>query len=441
MTDNVSVFLLISTSTRRIMKLSFTACLVAAMLVPHVASAQDTAAATDKPAKKKAEKVAKKKDNPVAFDAGPLKANLTARFSGDMRTAGDDLAVDGTDLTVPSRRLGVSGSISKRITFEVERDFAKTRDEWRDAYVDVRALKAVQFKTGRFKVPFGREELTGETNLDFVRRSLLGKRLSPGRDTGVMVHGKLLGKAVEYNAGYFAGDGDNSATSTTSAGSHALAARAVVAPFGKAHPLFRKLEFGADAVRSDVQDQLGLRAKTVFSDTVFFNHVFVNGRRLRLGGDAEWEYGPASASGELVAASEERNGMGFGSTDLPGVHASGWYAAATWAVTGETKHGWITPRRDLFSGGVGAIELAARTEALRFDDVFYAGSALGLTAPADLTGNADRATTLGINWYLNRFVRVQSNIVFESVRDPRRSPAPVASGRFTNAVFRIEFVL
>ena len=46
-------------------------------------------------------------------------------------------------------------------------------------------LWRLELKTGRFKVPFGREELIGGTNLDFVRRSLIAKYLAPGRDTGV----------------------------------------------------------------------------------------------------------------------------------------------------------------------------------------------------------------------------------------------------------------
>ena len=37
---------------------------------------------------------------------------------------------------------------------------------------------------------------------------------------------------------------------------------------------------------------------------------------------------------------------------------------------------------------------------------------------------ADRAFTFGINWYLNRYVKVQANVVRESFSDAERSPTP-----------------
>jgi hypothetical protein len=52
--------------------------------------------------------------------------------------------------------------------------------------------KAIRVRAGRFKVPFSLEETTGVKHLDFVDRSLAATQLAPGRDVGVMAHGRVV---------------------------------------------------------------------------------------------------------------------------------------------------------------------------------------------------------------------------------------------------------
>jgi len=42
---------------------------------------------------------------------------------------------------------------------------------------------------------------------------------------------------------------------------------------------------------------------------------------------------------------------------------------------------------------------------------------------------------------LNRYVKVQGDLIRETIADPPRSPAPSASGRFTSFVLRFQFRL
>ena len=76
--------------------------------------------------------------------------------------------------------------------------------EWRDVYLDYRQFKPVQVRAGIFKLPFGLDENTSATNLDFIYRSQISSRLAPGRDRGVSVHGRVLKNVVSYEAGVFA---------------------------------------------------------------------------------------------------------------------------------------------------------------------------------------------------------------------------------------------
>ncbi len=86
------------------------------------------------------------------------------------------------------------------------------------------------------------------------------------------------------------------------------------------------------------------------------------------GADARVQAGPFSLWGEFLETREQRQGQGPTLVDLPEVRGDGWSATATWLVTGEKKTRTIRPDRSLF-GGPGAVELAARYEELRFDDV------------------------------------------------------------------------
>jgi phosphate-selective porin OprO and OprP len=257
-----------------------------------------------------------------------------------------------------------------------------------------------------------------------------------------MVHGQLAKRLAGYQFGYFTKDGDNGRTNSTEGGHDAFAARFVVKPFERlsSAPL-APLQVGIATTGSSLDEQLGLRGRTVLGDGIFFDRVYVNGRRNRLGLEAEWTKGPVSLSTEYVTVSDERKGMGFGGVDLPDVHSSAWYVAGTWSLTGETKHGRLEARRELPGGGFGAVELALRVEALRFDDIAYPGSAFGFPNPASLPSNADRVTTVGVNWYLNRYLKIQTNFVIESIEDPQRSPAPASGGRFVSGVVRLQLAL
>ncbi|PYR52328.1 MAG: hypothetical protein DMF95_06660 [Acidobacteria bacterium] len=393
----------------------------------------------------------KSRKHPAVHVGDALTLDVTGRIETDARLATRAIGLDQPQLEWQDRRIGIKGTAYRKVTFELARELGKDFEEstglsektaWRDAYVNVRVTKAFNVEAGHFKLPFGYEELTGETNLDFAYRSLAARVLSPGRDPGIMTHGRLFGRRVEYQAGYFTRDGSNARTNLTEGGHDAFAARVVVMPFAADQPrAIDSLQVGIAAADSRLENQLGIRGRTALGDGVFFDRLYVNGRRRRIGLEAAWANGPVSLSSEYITFSDERKGMGFSAEDLPGIGAQAWYVAGTWSLTGERKHGRLEPRHDVGRGGIGAFELAARVEALRFSSVSYPGLPFGFPSGVKLGTNADHVTTIGVNWYVNRYVKLQNNIIFESVEDAGRSPAPSAGGRFTSAVFRIQFRL
>ena len=54
--------------------------------------------------------------------------------------------------------------------------------------------------------------------------------------------------------------------------------------------------------------------------------------------------------------------------------------------------------------------------------------------------SGDRAVTIGVNWTLNRFVRIQLNGIREHVEDVERNPVPNTTA-FWSRVLRFQFVL
>jgi len=264
---------------------------------------------------------------------------VRGRLAGTVQSPTHDRGTTLPDPGWQTRRLQIEGTLFKRLDFEVSREFGEALEPERDLFANLRVRRAFEVRAGQFKMPFGRDALTGGANLDFVYRSLAGRLLAPGRDLGVMAHGRVAGRRVLYQAGYFQKDGDNARTAQTRGGTDAFAGRLVVTPLAASGGALAGLQFGAALVTSQLDDQLGLRGRTVFGEGVFFDRVFVNGQRLRRGLEAAWGLGPVSLTWEHMKVSDQRTGMGAGDGDLPDVAATGWYVAGTWVLTGESKDG------------------------------------------------------------------------------------------------------
>ena len=76
-------------------------------------------------------------------------------------------------------------------------------------FVNWTTFDAFSVKGGRFKMPFGLEQTTSVSDLDFAYRTLGSVKIAPGRDIGVMAHGELFSGSLVYEAGVFDDDGDN----------------------------------------------------------------------------------------------------------------------------------------------------------------------------------------------------------------------------------------
>jgi phosphate-selective porin OprO/OprP len=385
---------------------------------------------------------------PPSLRVGEFRADLRVRFHFDVRGLDTD-PVGKDDFIWRRARLALEGRIYDDLEYEVDTELRNPDHPWRDVFLNYRRFNEAEFQAGKFKVPFGRDQLTSVFNNSFVSRSLIGAQLTPGRDIGGMVHGRLGGGKVNYSGGWFQHDGDNVQFSEDLEENEfeeapvdgMVAGRIELAPWEATRGLARRVHFGFDTTIGDVAPGLfGMRGRMT-DGFVFFDPVYVSGRRLRLGVDGLWTPGPFAVQGEYNRVSDERNGQGLGDVDLPNVIAEGWYLSGTWLITGEQKAGGVEPSHPFPHRGAGAFEVVARFEEMRFSSAGDGGEP-EFTNPraANIKPNRDRALTLGGNWYLNRFGRIAFNMVRESIQDPLRSPLPDRT-TFWSGTLRLQFVM
>jgi phosphate-selective porin len=150
--------------------------------------------------------------------------------------------------------------------------------------------------------------------------------------------------------------------------------------------------------------------------------------------------GPASVRGEYMYATDDRLRQGLRDRNLPDARYRAWWVAGTYLVTKDTKERPVRPHTDLFRGGFGAVELAARYERIRFDSVGGEDEPFRHPRAETILPNGDRVLTLGVNWILNRWVTLQVNAIREEIEDPERNPAP-NGGAFWSRVVRFQLAL
>jgi phosphate-selective porin len=395
------------------------------------------------------------KEHPSVRGGKWLRVDFGMKVQEDKLNPGDDPG-NFDDVRLSRARVGVDGELFQVLQFSVERELTSSGDvklnaksqktPWRDVYGELKIADGLQIRGGRFKVPFSLDQLTGIANNDFVYRSLGATYLAPARDIGGMVHGRFFKRALNYSAGLFAHDGDNARATKLAGGDRTFAMRVSGTPLAVVKALnLDKAELGANFATTDVTDDSelpnGLRGRTVMSDYTFFNPVFVRGARNRYGADIDWSNHQVGGRAEYMAVTEARDGQGLRGDTLNAARARAYYLQGTWVLTGDKKDRPVEPRHPLPLGGVGAIEVAARYERLWFDSKATGEPAFSNSRAEVILPNGEKVLTLGVNWYVNRWVKLQLNGIHEDLQDAGRTPLLDGAVKFWSSVFRLQIAL
>ena len=313
-------------------------------------------------------------ESPVAPGTGRLEFNtfevrrMRAGATGRWRGARFELTVDPQD---------VSGTLVK------------------DAYVEFRP-GSYELRLGQFKPPGSRDYGTSARQTDFIERTALGTAFSAQRDLGVSLHGDL-GQLFDYDAGVFAGDNNGASSRSGLTGAGRLEWEPhrdlVLALYGS--------EGRLSAVETDPENGLEGRLSSGYR---FFENVYVQGRRTRVGGDIEWSPGPLQFTAEALRVRDERREQGVDVDDLLALVGMSAYFTTRWR---------FAPRRDVL----------LRYEYAGFDDV-GPDTEMASVRPraADVRARAAQAVTLGGSWGVTRWLRLMGNAGVEWFSDPRTAP-------------------
>jgi phosphate-selective porin OprO/OprP len=344
--------------------------------------------------------------------------NLHGVLQVDNRTFWADDHAKGNDTFLIRRaRPILSGTVFKDYDFMFVPDFGGNTVQIFDAYVNYRYNPALQLEVGKFKSPVGLESLQADQFVTFNERGL-ATDLVPNRDIGIELHGDAFRGIFSYAAAFLGGVSDYNGTLTNSDfdNNKAVAGRLMFQPFKTTSidPL-RGLGFGVAASyqRDDGQTNspanTGLtQGYTTDGQQKFFtysNDVADVGVHWRLSPQGYYFYGPVGVLGEYVISDQAL--QNFGTKKKSDLANTAWEATVFYNLTGEDASYYGVNPKDSFSprnGHWGAWQLAARYEELSIDNKTFHGFADGTTSASEAQG-----WSVGLNWYLNRNVRVDAS--------------------------------
>ncbi|HEV2437036.1 MAG TPA: porin [Verrucomicrobiae bacterium] len=336
--------------------------------------------------------------------------SLHGQVQLDSRTFFADENIANSGFLLRRARPIISGTVFHDFDFNLTPEFGGSTVQILDAYLNYRYHPALQLEAGKFKSPVGLEQLEADPYLWFNERTLVTD-LVPNRDLGVELHGDLFGGVASYAAGLFNGAPDYNGTTVNSDSDNdkAIAGRLFFQPWKNTDvDGLRGLGFGVGgSYESDRNGVAGLTpGYTTDGQQKFFtyaNGVVANGQHWRVSPQGCYFYGPFGLLGEYVISDQDvKNGAA-----LADVQNTAWEVSASWVLTGEdASYNGVTPRHPFnwHSGGWGAWQIVGRYEELHVDQ-----SAFPTFASSTASASSAHAWSAGINWYLNRNIRVNAS--------------------------------
>ena len=357
------------------------------------------------------------------FIVSSADSNFVFRLDGliqlDSRTFFSDTAIKSNDGFLLRRARPIfQGTLYRDFDFNFTPDFGGSTVQIFDAYGNYRYAPWLQLREGKFKTPEGLEQLQADVNTSFNERSLVTD-LVPNRDVGLQLWGDIDGGVLSYAAGIFNGVGDAQNSSNAAFENEVeFAGRLFAQPFKNSDwtPL-QGLGFGVAGTSQngtsgikDLPSTTGgtLPGYTTDGQQQFFAYnatTVANGEHWRLSPQGYYYYGPLSLLGEYAISDQ---GVRNTATKAEAyLHNTAWEISGGWVLTGENaSFNGVTPLHpfDLHNGQWGAFQIVARYAELDIDDAAFNGFANSRTS-----ASAAQAWSTGLNWYLNKNIRLNAS--------------------------------
>jgi phosphate-selective porin OprO/OprP len=302
-----------------------------------------------------------------------------------------------------------SGTLYKDFDFVFIPDFGGSSVQIFDAYLNYRYAPWLQVRGGKFKSPVGLEQLQSDVNIFFNERAL-PTDLVPNRDVGFQLWGDVADGRLSYAAGVFNGVGDGRNSANSDFEDHReFAGRLFLQPFkGTSVTALQELGFGVGGSWGNTSSNATGLPSSFLTDGqqqffAYTNGVVANGEHWRLSPQGYYYYGPFGFLGEYAISDQEVT-KGAKSAKLEN---TAWQVAGGWVLTGEdATFTGVTPKHpfDPRGGQWGAVQLVARYADLDVDN-----KAFPIFANPATSASEAKAWAVGLNWYLNRNIRVNAS--------------------------------
>ena len=347
-----------------------------------------------------------------AFD---LKLRALAQADARFYFGGDGIAGNNQFLLRRTRAI-LTGTIAKNFDFAIVPEFAGVDGTTKastfslvDAWIAAKIQPSFNLKFGKFASPVALEP--GADRL-FVESSFVNTLL-PNRDLGVELYGTLADGFVEYRAGVYNGVRNNtSAVGGDLNDNKSFAGRLTVTPFAKSEGWARGLGLAVGASSGSETGALQNIATNGQQTLANLGAVAGAGNHTRISPAVFVYSGPFSFVAEYAF---ERQELVRTAAPLNRFTASNdaWRVSGGYVVTGEvsTARG-VTPKAnfDPAAGTWGAFEIVARASGIDLDrGLFLAAANGGGGLSATINAHGATAYGLGLNWYLNRNLRLLLN--------------------------------
>ncbi|MBO9716855.1 MAG: porin [Pseudoxanthomonas sp.] len=321
---------------------------------------------------------------PTSFTVDGVEYGTRGNLQYDSNRFGDDA---GTfEDAVDWRRQEVYLFARRKGRFELTAGYDFKAETWGDAYLKLETA-AGDFRGGHQKTLVGWDDYgAASSSTIFLERPAAENAFYQGRRVGMEWTWAGIARWRFALAGYSGPDLQNDNAGTTFAG------RLVHTPIEDDTQV---LHLGASASRERRDDGIArfrARPDAGLTDVRLVDTGALASEAIdRIGLEAAWRDGPLLL---LAEALRGHNKAPAGQADFTG---HGWYALASWVLTGETRpyanaaFGNIRPARE-----TGAVDVQLRYAELDLDD-------------GAINGGRQRDWALGANWYWGRHLKLQAN--------------------------------
>lgn len=246
-------------------------------------------------------------------------------------------------------RMVMDGNVyDPSLEYEMQLELAGSSATLKRAYVNWKKSDELQLRAGRFKAPFGRQQLVSIFKQQLTDRSLASNEFTKGDDDGVMIWGTPRNGVFEYYLGVFNGDGTN--RNAQQDARNQWFARAVWSPRGRfaysesslGFAATPQWSFGANASLNggwlyDVNGKAGIQGPVQSCDQNACTVDHGDDASITSAGvDASFTWNRFSSTAEWFGRRVKPR-----QASLRNVDANGWYVQAGWFIQpGKSEAGW-----------------------------------------------------------------------------------------------------